>query len=232
MTIYAPSDPRERRSFLEELPAVVPVADNLILVGDFNTVLTPGLDSQEVAPRKTDATLLANFMAVRSLVDTFRTMHLGEPGYTWFSSHTTADHQSPKRRLDLILAAGAAWDALTEVEQVIESMSDYRPVTASFRLADQLLRGPGTYRLNTEMLKDPNILQWVEEHWNSWRGAGWSEVAGHWLLTGCKALASREWRGTGCVSAARRWLLAGGEALATVSGGALVTCDWRGVGLW
>ncbi|GBG75905.1 hypothetical protein CBR_g21147 [Chara braunii] len=187
MTVYVPSEPAERRSFLEKLPAIIPSAQNLILAGDFNVVLTPGLDSPgpEVAPRKADAVTLSNLMEQQQLVDTFRTTHPLEAGYTWFSSQQTGDRLPPKRSLDLLLAKGAAWEALTTVECYIEYLSDHRPLVAAFKLADDLIRGTGTFRLNTELLNTPEVLQWVEAHWRDWQQTkDWFTTEEEWMQVG------------------------------------------------
>ncbi|GBG86750.1 hypothetical protein CBR_g41814 [Chara braunii] len=112
--------------------------------------------------------MLSDFMAERRLEDSYRTTHPTESGYTWFSSQSIGAHPPPKRRLDLVLTVGAAWEALTTIESSIESISDHRPVVVSFELPDQLVRGPGTFRLNVELLKSPDIIQWVKEHWEGW----------------------------------------------------------------
>ncbi|GBG79873.1 hypothetical protein CBR_g30139 [Chara braunii] len=171
MTVYVPSEPAERRSFLEEFPAIVPEADNLQLAGDFNVTLSPGLDSPDVAPRKTDAIMLASFMMEMGLTDTFRTTHPTTSGYTWFSSQRIGDRPPPKRRQNLVLAKGTPWEALTTIEKTIESMSDHRPLVASFELADQLIRGSGTFRLNMDLLNVPGVTDWITTHWRDWQRA-------------------------------------------------------------
>ncbi|GBG78987.1 hypothetical protein CBR_g28700 [Chara braunii] len=169
MTVYVPSEPAERRSFPEELPPIVPEADNLLLARDLNLTLSPGLDSPDVAPRKTDAIMLANFMMERGLTDTFRTTHPTTSGYAWFSSQRIGDRPPPKRRLDLVLAKGTPCEALTTIERTIESMFDHRPLVASFELAEQLIRGQGTFRLNTDLLNVLGVTDWIAAHWRDWK---------------------------------------------------------------
>ncbi|GBG67475.1 hypothetical protein CBR_g609 [Chara braunii] len=187
MTIYAPAEPAERRSFFEELPAIVPDEDNVILAGDFNVTLTPGLDSPEVAPRKTDAVMLSNFMASRGFTDMFRTTHPTESGFTWFSSQQSENRPPPKRRLDLILAKGDPWQALATVACSIESLSDHRQLTANFELATNLARGPGTFRLNTDLLNLPGVTDWVAAHWRDWQQARPTfDTEASWLQMGLR----------------------------------------------
>ncbi|GBG82384.1 hypothetical protein CBR_g34760 [Chara braunii] len=189
MTIYAPAEPAERRSFFEEFPAIVPDEDNVILAGDFNVTLAHGLDSPEVAPRRTDAVMLSNFMASRGLTDTFRTTHPSEPGFTWFSSQQTENRPPPKRRLDLILAKGEPWQALTTVVYSIESLFDHRPLTANFELATNLARGPGTFRFNTDLLSLPGVTDWVASHWRDWQQVRPTfDTKANWLQMGIRII--------------------------------------------
>ncbi|GBG68709.1 hypothetical protein CBR_g3251 [Chara braunii] len=104
MTVYAPAERTERRSFLEELPAIIPKTENLFLAGDFNVTLVPGLDSPSFAPPKADALMLAALMTEQGLTDTYPTMHPTTPGYTWFSSQTSGDSIPPKRRRKVVEA--------------------------------------------------------------------------------------------------------------------------------
>ncbi|GBG67698.1 hypothetical protein CBR_g826 [Chara braunii] len=185
MTIYAPADPVERRSFLQELPAIVPDDDNMVFAGDFNVTLVPGLDSPEVAPRKTDAAMLSSFITMRGLSDAFQTTHPMEPNFTWFSSQRTGDRPAPKRRLDLMLVKGAPWEALTTISCSIESLSDHRPLTASFQLAANLARGPGTFLLNTDLLNLPGVTDWIAAHWRDWQQTRHTfDSKGDWLQMG------------------------------------------------
>ncbi|GBG92893.1 hypothetical protein CBR_g57651 [Chara braunii] len=187
MTVYAPSEPRERISFFEELPAIIPNADNIVLAGDFNTTLVPGLDSPDVAPRKTDVVMLSNLMAEQGLVDSYRTTHPADPGFTWFSSQKIGNSPPPKRRLDLVLTKGAAWDALVSISCIIETVSDHRPLVAVFELVNQLERGPGTFRLNTDLLNQQGILDWVAAHWRDWQQTKNDfETEELWLQTGLR----------------------------------------------
>ncbi|GBG82821.1 hypothetical protein CBR_g36352 [Chara braunii] len=124
-------------------------------------------------------------MTERSLVDSFRVTHPTDPGFTWFSAQRTRDSPPPKRRLDLMLTKGAAWDALASVNCVIETLSDHRPLVAAFELANQLQRGPGTFRLNTELLNQQGILDWTTAHWRDWQQTkGDFETEEQWLQMG------------------------------------------------
>ncbi|GBG76275.1 hypothetical protein CBR_g22023 [Chara braunii] len=185
MTVYAPSDPVERRGFLEELPHVVPPAQNIVLAGDFNLVLQPGLDSPAPTPRKLDAQMLLRFMELNEFTDAYRSTHPTVHGYTWHSSQRTGDAPPPKRRLDLLLTKGAAWESLTTAEVMITPGSDHRPVVADFLLEGQLQRGPGIFRLNIDHLNSPELLQWVANHWQHWQSTrDWFDTEEEWTAVG------------------------------------------------
>ncbi|GBG67316.1 hypothetical protein CBR_g455 [Chara braunii] len=86
MLIYAPATLAGRISFFHDLPNIIPNVENLILAGDFNTVLEPGLDSLFPRPKKGDGILLEQIMLAYSLQDAFRQLHPEAQGLTWFSS--------------------------------------------------------------------------------------------------------------------------------------------------
>ncbi|GBG70457.1 hypothetical protein CBR_g6585 [Chara braunii] len=189
MTVYAPAERAKRRSFLEELPAIIPRTENLLLVGDFNVTLVPGLDSPTFTPPKTDALMLAALMTEQGLTDTYRTTHPTTSGYTWFSSQTSGDSIPPKRRLDLILAKGSPWESLTTVDCLIEFQSHHRPLVAGFTLPDQLVRGLGTFRLNTDLLSKPGVSKWITTHWSDWQQTkDQFEEEGDWLQMGLRTV--------------------------------------------
>ncbi|GBG71927.1 hypothetical protein CBR_g10863 [Chara braunii] len=189
MTVYLPSEPAAREAFLEELPHLVPQATHVVLAGDFNLVLQPGLDSPMAAPPKTDAQTLQLFMEDNEFIDAYRHTHLQQHGYTWFSSQRTGDTPPPKRRLDLILNKGAAWETLTTADVVIAPGSDHRPVIADFLLDGALQRGPGIFRLNTDHLEVPEVIQWVATHWRDWHCMrDWFTSEAEWTAVGFRVV--------------------------------------------
>ncbi|GBG63799.1 hypothetical protein CBR_g39580 [Chara braunii] len=157
MSVYAPSVPAERRSFFRDLPNFTPVAANLVMAGDFNSVLQPGLDSPQEAPRRTDAVLLEQFMETQGLTDTFRHINPEDAGFTWISSQRNEDREPPRRRLDLVLTRGEAWEAVTCAEVDPQPLSDHYLVKVSFRLGLDLQKGKGFFRLSTENLKNKEM---------------------------------------------------------------------------
>ncbi|GBG73502.1 hypothetical protein CBR_g16845 [Chara braunii] len=189
MTVYVPAHPVDRRAFREELPYLIPPAQNVVLAGDFNLVLQPGLDSPVAIPRKLDAQMLLDYMEQKLFTDSYRHTHPTEHGYTWFSSQRTGDTPPPKRRLDLILTKGAAWESLTAADVVIVPGSDHRPVVADFLLDGHLQRGPGIFRLNTDHLSSPEIIQWVASHWRDWEQTkDWFGSEEEWAAIGFKVV--------------------------------------------
>ncbi|GBG75726.1 hypothetical protein CBR_g20976 [Chara braunii] len=138
MIVYVPSDPGERRAFLEELPHLIPPGQNIVLAGDFNVTIQPGLDSPTPSPQKLDALTLQNFTEDNSYMDAYRHTHPTEHGYTWFSSRRIGDAPPPKRRLDLLLTKGAPWESLTTADVIIAPGSDHKPVVAEFVMDTKL----------------------------------------------------------------------------------------------
>ncbi|GBG66654.1 hypothetical protein CBR_g66790 [Chara braunii] len=162
--------------------------DNLVLAGDFNTVLQPGVDSPAVEPVKADARQLSCFIEAYELTDTFRRMNLDCPGYTWHSVQRSDDLNvppPPQRRLDLILAKGEAWEAAIQTEVVPDPLSDHWPVVMDLRLNAESKRKTGFFRLNSEHLKNPGVLEWCAKYWIDWEQTkGWFEKEEEWAQVG------------------------------------------------
>ncbi|GBG75955.1 hypothetical protein CBR_g21197 [Chara braunii] len=187
--VYVPSEPAERKSFLQELPYLLPDAQNIVLAGDFNTVLSPGLDSPNFAFPKADARQLMAFIEESGYIDAYRQTHPTEHSFTWFSSQKTDVGPPPKLRLDLMLTKGSAWDSLICIDVIADPLSDHRPLLATFETAAALARGPGIFRLNVELLEHQEVLSWVENHWRDWEQTkGWLKVEEEWVQLGFRMI--------------------------------------------
>ncbi|GBG61726.1 hypothetical protein CBR_g23241 [Chara braunii] len=161
--------------------------------GAIKGIFKPWMTKQEIdemrdndaAERKVDARLLLQFMAERELTDSFRQMHPEDPGFTWFSNQQRENQPMARRRLDLMLARGAAWEAMTEVLVDTTYMLDHKPVLAILRLGGGLKKEAGFFRLNTENLKNPAVLDWCKRHWEDWeKTREWFASEEEWVQLG------------------------------------------------
>ncbi|GBG92223.1 hypothetical protein CBR_g54766 [Chara braunii] len=185
MSIYAPAIPGDRRSFFRDLPNVIPEADHMVIARDLNTVMSPGLDSPISRARKEDAVLLEQLMATYELTDSYRSIHPEAQDYTWHSAQSSGNTTPPKRRLDLVLTKGEAWDALSEVEIVPHPMSDHWPIKAVFRVGTNSRKERGYFRLNTENLKNSALIEWCNRHWEDWeKTREWFSSEEEWVQVG------------------------------------------------
>ncbi|GBG77079.1 hypothetical protein CBR_g23405 [Chara braunii] len=161
-SIYAPVDGRARSQFFQELLLIVPEADKFVFAGDWNTTL------DATAPRSTNDKLsLLSVMEAFDLIDPYRLSHPELPGYTWFS-HYRENTGVTKRRLDFFLTSSNVWESISRVGLSSGSFSDHKPIIISLHTA-VASRGKGLFRFNTVNLKEPGLVEWMNQFWLDWK---------------------------------------------------------------
>ncbi|GBG67013.1 hypothetical protein CBR_g78791 [Chara braunii] len=189
-SVYAPNDPLARIEFIELLPYKLPRSEHIIVGGDWNMVRCPGLDSEKPEGMKRDRRTLLLWMEKWGLRDVFREMHPVDPGYTWFGTAPQTAHV--RRRLDFFLVSGAVADNVQTVGEQSASMSDHKPIRLEIQSGEVSSRGPGCFRLNTQLLEDQGIKSWVQSFWSDWEDAkGEFESMAKWVDAGLRIISSK-----------------------------------------
>ncbi|GBG84880.1 hypothetical protein CBR_g39342 [Chara braunii] len=157
--VYVPVKRKEREIFMRDLPYNLPNVDN-IMVGDWNQ----SVDDDRARSRSsaTASIPVIDFMTDFQLTDPFRLMHPLDDGFTWFTL------EGKGRRLDYFLVCEAGLAALSRISYSQHPLSEHSPITAELQLGEPQELGKGYFRLNTELLADPKLKQWVENFWVRW----------------------------------------------------------------
>ena len=140
--------------------------NHLIVLGDFNTVLDPALDRLKVSRPRPDpaARLLSSLVTGYSLCDVYRCLCPNERASTW---RRHSNHSTQMCRLDLILVSDDLASSAVSVWLRPWQWSDHLLLSASFRVQEVRLRGPGYWHLNLAVLGDGDYSDSVEEFWKS-----------------------------------------------------------------
>ncbi|GBG74737.1 hypothetical protein CBR_g19143 [Chara braunii] len=149
-------------AFLDELRVCLPDVDEIIIGGDWNTVLDSPPDQRDQGCAK-DVLALVDMMLDLDLQDVYRELRPAEPGYTWFS------HRRKVRRLDYLLVGGSLKKQVINVEEANNPVSDHKPVIGFFNLAKEFKRGRGYFKLNTQNLQCEGLNQWTQGFWERWQ---------------------------------------------------------------
>ncbi|GBG86201.1 hypothetical protein CBR_g41105 [Chara braunii] len=168
MTVYAPTNWRERAKFFLKLKTIVPKADRLLVVGDWNVSLDEALRPGAASAGRGDVQALLDLNAEMMLLNPFPVLNQEDPGYTWFSNLFRNRQDITRRRLDYFLLSEEILERVTAVRQFCHPMSDHKPVVVEAAGAE---RGKGFFRLNSQVLEEPGIGEWVEDHMSRWEEA-------------------------------------------------------------
>ena len=163
INIYSPCVENEKERFFRTAEKIIrdkintQNQENIICLGDFNNVLNNDLDiisGQRHSRKSVDS--FKHFVNTFSLTDIWRTQHNDLKAYTWSRNNPLFI----ARRLDYILV-GEGVVHYSE-ESYIKSLgfSDHRAVILKLNPTN-FKRGPGTYKMNTTLLKDKIYVQMI-----------------------------------------------------------------------
>ena len=170
VNIYAPSgivkEKRElRQNFFRNLNKQIELhsnrADNIILLGDFNTTLNPiDRSSGELGEGKSE---LENLIQKFDLEDNWRLQNPKEKLYAHYhgraNTYSCIDRAYTNTKLQVNIKIG----------HILNSFSDHFHAVLVERKNQQLKRGKGYWILNSVLLKDDNYIKEIEKLWNDWR---------------------------------------------------------------
>ena len=113
---------------------------NTIIVGDFNTPLTP-MDRSSKQKIKKETQVLNDTLDEMNLFDTFRTFHPNAEEYTFFSSaHGTFS------RIDHILGYKSNLSKFKKVEIIIKHLLRPQCCETRYQLQEKTVRNTNTWR--------------------------------------------------------------------------------------
>ena len=167
--VYAPAKKDERIPFLNNLGNLLkihdlPIEANIIICGDFNSVLNNQLDILTGLPHSLRETQsFNNFIKNFQLTDCFRKLNPTINDYSWirFNKNSSKSNDYVARRLDYILCNKNASKCLKASNMSHVASSDHKLISSVF-LFDNFPKGPGRWHFNESLLEDEAFLSHME----------------------------------------------------------------------
>ena len=133
------------------------IDSNTIIVGDFNTPLTPmDRSSKQQINKETQA--LNDTIDQIDLIDIYRTFHPKVAEYTFFSNaHGTFS------RIDHILGHKSSLRKFKKIDIVSSIFSDHNAMRLEISYRKKTVKNTNTWRLNSALLKNQEITKEIKE---------------------------------------------------------------------
>ena len=131
--------------------------NNTIIVGDFNTPLTP-MDRSTKQKINKETQILNDTVDQLELIDIYRTFHHKTVNFNFFSSaHGTFS------RIDHILGHKSSLGKFTKIEIIPSIFSDYNAVRLDVNYRRKTIKNSNKQRLNNTLLNNQQITEEIKE---------------------------------------------------------------------
>ena len=124
---------------------------NTVIVGDFNTSLTP-MDSSSRQKINKETQVLKDTIDQIDLIDIYSTFHLKTPDYTFFSRA----HRTFSRR-DHNMGHKSSLGKFLKIELISSIFSDHSAVRLEINYREKNIKNTNTWRLNNALLNNQEI---------------------------------------------------------------------------
>ena len=167
MNVCAPNS--ERDAFFTDLNHFLSSSHENIVADDFNCVFEAKLDKfgGDLNPRQSAVFNLNALIARFALCDIRRRRHKDERNFTW-TSKNLSNNSFIGTRIDFFLTSKSLDPYINAVNigPYANSDHDYASLTLNFH---QVLRGPGFWHFNNELLSDCFFQDDIEFFWDDWQ---------------------------------------------------------------
>lgn len=169
VNIYAPHTDSARQMFFASLDKFISEVDDNIIGGDFNCIANVRLDkiggNQDI--RQLAAASLQSICSQFVLSDIWRDRHKDSRAFTWTGLHPT-DGSFISTRIDKFLVSRTLNPFVldTSIKPFPHSDHDYVCLVLNF---DQVVRGPGYWHFNSELLCDAAFEAQIKDFWTDWQ---------------------------------------------------------------
>lgn len=168
-SVYAPTQdkPKQQLAFLKELDEALSQLQgvNLLLEGDFNVIMDQKVDRNQDggghAQSDPGRNALKSFMDDWNLADLWRLRYPQKRAYTFRRG-------SYSSRLDYFLTTPFLTDISDRAEIKHMTCSDHSLISIKLNFASSTERGPGFWRLNTELLGDDAFVTEMKDFLDDW----------------------------------------------------------------
>lgn len=149
INVYAPTNPRERKSFYETLHEYMFPGSVKIIAGDFNSFES---ERDKFGGNLTISSDLQDLRKSHRLLDVWRKTHDRQIQCTWFNAAKTIGSRLDKFFISQELFSNVK---LCDIRPCI--FSDHDSVDLELELQNVFSHGPGIWRLNLDLLDDENF---------------------------------------------------------------------------
>ena len=133
------------------------IDSNTIIVGDFNTPLSP-MDSSSKMKINKEMQAINDTLNKMDLIDIYRSFHPRTTEYTFFSSsHGTFS------RIDHILSHKSSLGKFKKTEIVSSIFSNHNTVRLHINYRKKTVKNTSTWRLNNTLLNNQEIIEEIKE---------------------------------------------------------------------
>ena len=163
--LYAPNRSPDRDEFFASCASSVDPSIPTLICGDFNAVLDRSLDRRGSNPldnSRESCSTLASLFSDCCVTDIWRIFHPSVFGSSW-SRHDG----SLASRIDLNGCPYPWLHHVVSCDLLPCPFSDHSAVLLECPIPEPLPRGPGRWKLNVSILKDPDFISAVTDFWAS-----------------------------------------------------------------
>ena len=133
------------------------ISSNTIIVGDFNTSLTP-MDKSTKQKISKETQTLNDTMDQLDLTDIYKTFHPKKMNFTFFSSaHGTFP------RIDHILGHKSSLGKFKKIENISSIFSNHNAVRLDVNYRKQAVKNTNTWKLNNTLLNNQQITEEIKK---------------------------------------------------------------------
>lgn len=166
VNVYAPNTPTARLNFFKDIKQRIhrtkdgEFYQNLILGGDFNTILNQRLDrkggcGQFTQNYESTIKILEDIQEEFDIVDVWRIKNPDKARFTW----RKPNHQISSR-LDYWLLSRSLFDSVNETDIIPAIKSDHSPITMTIKTF-KTEKGKGLWKLNNTFLEEEEYIKKV-----------------------------------------------------------------------
>ena len=155
LSIYSPNigAPQYIRQTLADIKGEFDL--NTIIVGDFNTPLTP-MDRSSKWKINKETQVLNDILDEMDLIDIFRTFHVNAEEYTFSSAYETFP------RIDHTLCHKSNLSKYKKIEIISSIFSDHNAMRLDINDKKKTVRNTNTWRLNSMFLNNQKVTEEIK----------------------------------------------------------------------
>ena len=165
INIYAPTNPKNKKIFYNELPKIIENENNTIIAGDFNMIEDFSLDKLGGNKSSIHTIGLEKINKIKNkhnLIDIWRKTNPTKKIFTYHNPDKTIH-----TRLDRIYTSKKIKITTSKIQPT--SLSDHDGVSVTFQINEENPRGTGTWKMNTSILQQNQFKEIFLNFWNYWQ---------------------------------------------------------------